>query len=929
MTLIKQWKVALSLFLYGMLVLPSVADASVSSFRSVYNDHTVVDLEFLRTPPSSGSDKAVLRRGSYIIKTFDFDVNEEKYWCCSDSVETRCQHKYYLEYYLKEAGCWQKVHEDQIIVDTSYCQGLLYNGLPNKFGRDPVTWSGEIVVGSTDSTRWLVVAEGILKIEQGATVTLNDNILINFSPVSEDTNGRIEAKGATFEGGQELYSSSIVLESQDDPVNPAFQDCYFGQKVDLYIGQPTSDFPGRGVALIGNEFHGCYIYFYATDSVFSQNKGAKIVYVYGERCIVSDNLNIDLIEVLKPFTLIQGNSGNSTIYLHLHANNNNVISNSCKLIKIQSASNTISSNICNELKIYKDNNDVFGNTLCEIYIKSGNNHIEHNLIDAPDGGTGILLSRGEGNIISSNIFSATTRIDTYIRIERDSDSRNTTIKDNVFYYVESGGMMYHIEIPTSENNLIYNNYFECPIYRYMIRDETEGANRYYIPKTAGTNIVGGPFLGGNYWSNYAGTDSDGDEIGDTPRRICDPYFGDIFDPLPLVIRGQLQLSKGRYNPTGTPIEPKGDPFVVTQIKLSLLEESGQEAEISSMGFTFQGDSNSSRVEHIDYAELFKSNDNALTSLIFVDQATFSGDRVVFNVDEHLYPGDQMYFVLKYKFKYTDEYVKPVEGSAELDMQESSQECQDAVYGARIGPEDITVGSVEVYGPESISGYVLPKRMYYVAAITSSGLSRAGYILETPSQVLTAWEEYNSVCVLGDPAIYREYNAWGFPAYFWIKNTEKIHCISQFANQPHFRVVDCYDKVANYPSQPITEVLDCYVKDGILYFVQGNLIEKPYQNRCLKFEGEIEMDVHDSEGNHTSFQNDVLDTLRSHWPEGVIVARFKQIGNGYEAKVRIITSECTQIALDYLNGNPEVKTNQGRYLVVQYNGSRGREFPLHR
>ena len=67
-------------------------------------------------------------------------------------------------------------------------------------------------------------------------------------------------------------------------------------------------------------------------------------------------------------------------------------------------------------------------------------------------------------------------------------------------------------------NLIYNNRF------------SDGAtlgcgNTYNITKTPGTNIVGGPYLGGNYWNEYSGVDDDGDGIGDTPY---------LYDQLPLV-----------------------------------------------------------------------------------------------------------------------------------------------------------------------------------------------------------------------------------------------------------------------------------------------------------------------------------------------------------------------------------------------------------
>jgi parallel beta-helix repeat protein len=97
---------------------------------------------------------------------------------------------------------------------------------------------------------------------------------------------------------------------------------------------------------------------------------------------------------------------------------------------------------------------------------------------------------------------------------------------------------------SGDNNHIYNNYFDN-----TNNAQDDGTNIWNISKTSGTNIIGGPWLGGNYWSDYNGTDADGDGFGDTSY---DNPGGTNKDYLPLVAPRIFDTGKGEYpSITGT------------------------------------------------------------------------------------------------------------------------------------------------------------------------------------------------------------------------------------------------------------------------------------------------------------------------------------------------------------------------------------------
>ena len=55
----------------------------------------------------------------------------------------------------------------------------------------------------------------------------------------------------------------------------------------------------------------------------------------------------------------------------------------------------------------------------------------------------------------------------------------------------------------STNNLIYNNYFNNTDNTRISADST--GTTWNVTPVAGRNIVGGPYIGGNYWANPAHT----------------------------------------------------------------------------------------------------------------------------------------------------------------------------------------------------------------------------------------------------------------------------------------------------------------------------------------------------------------------------------------------------------------------------------------
>ena len=134
--------------------------------------------------------------------------------------------------------------------------------------------------------------------------------------------------------------------------------------------------------------------------------------------------------------------------------------------------------------------------------------------------------RGNSNIVTRCKIYNTSRGITLFSGE------GNTVKQNIIVNNYKG-----ILLATPQETYIYDNFVANNSWKNIF-DEASISNDFFNKtKTLGENIISGPYLGGNYWDDYEGNDTDGDGLGEEYYLIrCNSVIPEYCskDYLPLV-----------------------------------------------------------------------------------------------------------------------------------------------------------------------------------------------------------------------------------------------------------------------------------------------------------------------------------------------------------------------------------------------------------
>jgi len=200
--------------------------------------------------------------------------------------------------------------------------------------------------------------------------------------------------------------------------------------------------------------------------------------------------------------------------------------------------NTVKGNYYGIYLSYSDKTNITNNTIASssvygIVISSSNhNNLQNNSVNNNGMMSGIELYFATDNKLINNTITA-NKYGLYLMFADKNLFTKNIVTDN-----NNAGISL-----TGSDNIIYNNYFDNR--KNVFIPGIPEKNIWNISKKEGRNIVGGSYLGGNYWDDYDGEDDDRDGLGDTAYVIEDDSNR---DELPL-IPNRLPIPEFNFTPS--------------------------------------------------------------------------------------------------------------------------------------------------------------------------------------------------------------------------------------------------------------------------------------------------------------------------------------------------------------------------------------------